>query len=442
MKLQTIPNLVGLENQKIIIPQLLYWNSQTRFNVVSAGRRSGKTWEAVTKLVTHALMYTGKQRGRYLLGAPTRDQAKFIFWDLLLSMIPQKYILGGKPRIAELKVPLINADIFIKGMDVPERTEGGDLHGVVLDEYGNMDSSAFDEHIYPALANTNGWCDLIGVPEGRNHYYEKALLASLGKEEWSFHTWWSDEVVSSKTIEQAKMDLDEDTFRQEFQAEFISKTGLVYYAFSSKNLVDTINYDSGTSLYLGFDFNISPQVILIMQISEKDRRPVLNCIDEVVIENDSNTVKIIRKLISKIRNYPAFNGKVICCGDATGFAGGTAKTSGSDWDLVKNTLTGLLPIPPKILVPRSNPLEKQRVNYVNSLFKSYAGIHRCFINKQNCKTLLHDLHTVVWDSTNNIEKRKNKKITHISDALGYTIFALKHVFFTNKETSMIDTTGV
>ena len=179
MKLCTIPDMPDGRKYKVVIPQLLYWNSTTRFNVLPAGRRSGKTDIAITKIRDCALNHFDKLRGRYLLAAPTREQAKFIFWDAILAKIPPSLIIGGSPKIAELYIPLRNASIYIRGMDKPERVEGSYWHGVVLDEYGNMKEEAWTSNIRPALSQVGGWCDMIGVPEGRNHYYDLARKACL-----------------------------------------------------------------------------------------------------------------------------------------------------------------------------------------------------------------------------------------------------------------------
>ena len=61
--------------------QQSYWSSGHRFNTVPAGRRSGKTELAKRKLVKSALAGTPFDPPRFFAGAPTREQAKRIFWD-------------------------------------------------------------------------------------------------------------------------------------------------------------------------------------------------------------------------------------------------------------------------------------------------------------------------------------------------------------------------
>ena len=64
------------------------------------------------------------------------------------------------------------------GLDKPERIEGQPWDGGVLDEYANMKAHAWGANVRPALSDRLGWCDLIGVPEGRNHYYDLHVSAS------------------------------------------------------------------------------------------------------------------------------------------------------------------------------------------------------------------------------------------------------------------------
>jgi hypothetical protein len=56
------------------------WTENKRFSVVPAGRRSGKTELAKRKLVASMHVKKAWADPRYFASAPTRDQAKRIFW--------------------------------------------------------------------------------------------------------------------------------------------------------------------------------------------------------------------------------------------------------------------------------------------------------------------------------------------------------------------------
>src|SRR5699024_8965208 len=115
----------------------------------------------------------------YFLAAPTRDQAKRIFWDdikrLTLSVTHPR-----QPSQSDMIVFMPNGtEIHVVGLDKPERMEGTPWTGGVIDEIANVKSTAWAENIFPALNTYNParpdyrpWCWLIGVPEGLNHYYD------------------------------------------------------------------------------------------------------------------------------------------------------------------------------------------------------------------------------------------------------------------------------
>ena len=72
--------------QKVIYHQAQFdlFNSDARFIVIAAGRRSGKTFTAKRKLVMRAL----DTSGLYFCSAPTFPQAKAIFWEDLKAYLP------------------------------------------------------------------------------------------------------------------------------------------------------------------------------------------------------------------------------------------------------------------------------------------------------------------------------------------------------------------
>ena len=166
--------------------QIRLVRSPARFKVVPAGRRSGKTERAKREVVKAALRATGPSPA-FFCAAPTRDQAKRIYWDDLKGMIPPKLMLK-RPSESELSIWIINgAKISVLGMDRPERIEGTPWNGGVLDEFANMKEQTWAQNVQPALADRGGWCWLIGVPEGRNHYYDSyrdALGAAECREWW------------------------------------------------------------------------------------------------------------------------------------------------------------------------------------------------------------------------------------------------------------------
>lgn len=410
--------------------QSAYWNSPHRFNVVPAGRRSGKTERAKRKLVKRALRGSKFAHARYFAAAPTRDQAKRIYWDDLKRMIPARY-LAGKPSEGELVIRLINgSEIHVVGMDKPERIEGAPWDGGVLDEFANMKPKAWQENVRPALSDRMGWCDLIGVPEGRNHYYDSyknalAEMKELGAASlWGAFTWKSSDILPAEEIAAARRDLDDLTFEQEYEASFVNFVGRAYYPFDDAKHTAKLShlYNPNGRLILCFDFNIDPGVAVICQEVMLPGGGLLGtaAIGEVWIPANSNTPAVCRRIV---KDWGDHKGAVTCYGDATGGAEGSAKVDGSDWDLVRKELYPTFGSRLSFEVPDANPRERVRINAVNSRLLSADGLVRLMVDPSKAPHLVKDFEgvRVLEGGSGELDKKRDPKLTHISDAIGYYI---------------------
>lgn len=404
--------------------QLRYWNTLTRFNTVPAGRRSGKTELAKRKLVKRALRGTKYDNPRFFAAAPTYQQAKRIYWQDLKAMIPN-WLKKGAPSESELVIRLKNGvDIYVVGMDKPERIEGQPWDGGILDEYGNMKAEAWGANVRPALSDRGGWCDLIGVPEGRNHYYDtdkKAKADTTGT--WGAFHWVSADILDPKEIMLAREDLDDLTFKQEYEASFINFEGRAYYPFEELlHTTDELYYDPNATLIFTFDFNVDPGTAAVIQEQELPNGVYgSGIIGEVYIPRNSNTPAVCRKLIE---DWGDHQGKIYCYGDATGGARGSAKVKGSDWDLIKGELNGHFGDNRMFYrVKSKNPSERSRINAVNSRLLSTSGIIRLMVEPSMAPNVVRDFEGVklLEGGSGEIDKKHDPKLTHLTDGIGYYI---------------------
>jgi len=386
---------------------------------------------------------------RYFFGAPIWSQAKRIFWNDIKKMIPAwAYERDPVRSVSESDMCIklkSGAEIWVIGMDKPQRIEGTPWDGGVLDEYGNMKPQAWAENVRPALADRQGWCDFIGVPEGRNHYYDLAEVAKrVGEEarargeipEWDFFHWKSAEILPVHEVESARNDLDPLTFKQEFEGDFIHFQGRVYYPFEQSTHCRPLRYDPEQPISICFDFNISPGVAVVCQEqqlpgvtepfyderrNETFQNPVFGTgvIGEVFIPKNSNTVMVCNRLLQDWHNH---RGEVHVYGDASGGSGGSAQVEGSDWDLVRKMFKDQWK---KVyyFIPSKNPQERIRVNALNSRLMSTTGIVRLIVDDKKCPNVVRDLEgtRLVEGGDGSIDKRATPDLTHLTDALGYYV---------------------
>ena len=414
--------------------QTALWYSAQRFRVVTSGRRSGKTELAKRFVVTKAVTErTPWETNYYFCGAPTRPQAKKIYWNDIKSLSRPWW--SKPPSESELTVFLeydgIKSEITVLGLDAPARIEGMPWNGGILDEYGNMKKDTFDANIFPALADREGWCWLIGVPEGRNHYYEKALFAtgnaipvSIPKSggvvtssdpEWGYYNWFSSDILSPKMIESARNLLDERTYKQEMEGQFVSYGGQLYYSFDSDCINDLVaKHNPNEALYLTCDFNKNPMAWSVAQIDYMGSKKRLKVIDDI---NQLNNAKTHAGALQFVKQFKEHREKVVI---VTGDAANNYESHRdftTDYMIIKSTLQkhGWQVM---LKVPTHNANINNRVNIVNSLFEH----GRCYINSK-VKLLALDLERNESDNSGGKDKTDPMQ-THASDNFDYLVWLL------------------
>ena len=205
-------------NIELIPWQQELWGDDTRFQVIAAGRRSGKSRYAAWKMIVNAL---SPGPGGVFYVAPTQGQARDIMWSLLMDLASP---VIKSSHINNLQITLINgAVISLKGADRPETMRGVSLKYLVMDEYADMKPSVFEEILRPALADQKGHALFIGTPMGRNHFYELYKYAELENDptykSWHF-TSYDNPLLDPAEIDIAKRSMSSYAFRQEFMASF------------------------------------------------------------------------------------------------------------------------------------------------------------------------------------------------------------------------------
>jgi phage terminase large subunit len=197
-----------------------------RFAVVVAHRRFGKTVAALNHLIREAVL-NEKETPRYAYIAPTYGQAKRVAWDYLVKYTTP---LGGTNNISELRVDFWGRRIQLYGSDNPDSLRGQFFDGVIIDEVGDQNPKIWTDIVRPALTDRKGWCLFIGTPKGHNHF--KELRDRAEKEDgWGLLEFKASEtgVVDDVELKQAKNEMGEDKYRQEFECSFDAAVEGSYY---------------------------------------------------------------------------------------------------------------------------------------------------------------------------------------------------------------------
>lgn len=375
-------------------------------NFIAGGIVTHNTQLAKTTIIKMARVR--KRKVWYV--APTYQMAKQIMWDDLLDAIPNKWI--KKINETRMTIRLVNGTIIeCKGADNPDTLRGVGLHFVVLDEFQDMKPDVWTTVLRPTLASTGGHALFIGTPKSFNHLYELYVLGQkedyiklLQWESWQYPTITSPFIPKSE-IDAARRDMDEKSFKQEFEASFETMAGRVYYPFDRRKHVGDYPFDPDLPIWVGQDFNIDPMSSVIFQ---PQRNGELWAIDEIVLPG-SNTVEVCDELEKR---YWRYQDKMTIYPDP---AGGQRQHARGETDLDIFRERGFR----RLKYHRKHPPIADRVNAVNSMLMSADGQIRMRVDKR-CKFFIEGLEQTIYKpGSRDVDKTMN--VEHSPDAGGYCI---------------------
>lgn len=407
------------------VQSALYHDSvegRVRFSYVIAGRGSGKTTIAKKRIVRGLLK--GNAGDEFFYGLPTFEQARRVAWRDLKNLVPPAFKEYENDSNMVIRTTL-GTWLYVFGMQAPERVEGMQWAGVVLDESSDQLPGMFDKSVRPALTEKKGWAWRIGVPKrfgvGAPEFQQACLDADSGKDsESKFYHWRSDTILDPKEIESAKNRLDVKDFEEQMGGEWVTVSGLVFHSFSDENIIP-IGYDPDKPLIVGSDFNVNPMAWVIAQpTSTIERIPTdgIDVVDEIFLEN-ANTLDTLRLLKAK---FPDHHLPVYFYGDATAKSRHT-NASISDYDII----FGYNGFPLKnVIYPDSNPAILDRIASVNAALRSADGTIRIRVGS-HCANLIRDLKMQPW-KVGSREPLQTDVIGHAIDALGYVVHSLIPMF--------------
>ena len=199
--------------------QIECWQDPSRFKVIAAGRRCGKSNLAIKLLLAKAL--EAPEGSDVLYVAPTLGQARQIAWD---ALIEQGGTLIKSAHVNNMDIVLTTGrKIRVRSGENKDALRGLKLYFAVVDEAAFVPEEVFTKIIRPALADLKGEAVIISTPEGRNHFYEWFKLGKEGTNpEWkSWHLTTADNpTIPPEEIEEARKTLSSYVFKQEFEANF------------------------------------------------------------------------------------------------------------------------------------------------------------------------------------------------------------------------------
>lgn len=387
---------------KLSAPQQTISDSPSRFRVVSAGRRFGKTYLAMNEMSKIARMPL--KNVWYI--APTYRMCKQIIWDKYKEELSKRHWLK-RSNETELSLLLTNGSkISLRGADNPDSLRGVSLDFVVFDEFAYIEEKAWTEVIRPTLSDKQGSAMFITTPNGSSNWaydlYNKGKDPS--EEHWASFSYTTLEggYVPEEEIRQARHDLDVRTFRQEYEATFESYANRIYYSFDKTLNISKWEKEVPQLLHIGMDFNINPCSAVIFA----QEGNTCYAFDEIALFS-SNT----NEMVEEIRNrYP--KQKIIVYPDPAGTARSASSAGVTSHTILQNA--GFT-----VKAPRAHNPVKDGNNAVNSKLCNAKGERTFFIDPK-CKKLIESLEKHSYKENSSVPD-KDSGYDHMADAMRYYI---------------------
>lgn len=237
-----------------------------RFNVIVAHRGFGKTIFCQNEQFDKA-MRNQNPNPFYVYLAPNYGSAKRVAWENLKNII--KDIPGATVNESDLRVdiprPWLKDKVrfLLLGAENPGSLRGIHIDGAILDEFSEMDPSAWTQIIRPALAIKKGWVIFIGTPKGTNTFYDIYMKALSDPENWYCGLYKASEtgIVPESELELARQTMSEPDYEQEYECSFLAANVGSYYGkiieqAEKDKRITNVPYDPAVPVITSWDLGI------------------------------------------------------------------------------------------------------------------------------------------------------------------------------------------
>ena len=406
-----------IEIEYVPLPsQIKFHKSRARFKGFSGPIGSGKSQALCQEAIRLSYLNPGRQG---LIGAPTypmpRDATLTSFLEVLTSN-RIRHELNKSESVLLMKDT--GSRIYFRAVDDFERLRGTNLAWFGLDELTYTTEEAWlrleGRLRDPRAARLCGFA--VWTPKGFDWVYRRFVRNVVAGYEVVLAKPFENRYVLDKIpdfYERLRESYAAKFYDQEALGEYLNvQAGAVYSEFERKRNLREVEIDGTLPLFWSLDFNVDPMSSIVAQMSGQEIR----VLDEVVLSRAS-TLQACEEFHGR---YPNHQAGIVICGDASGQRQQTAGTT--DYRIIKEFFRQTAYRNLKFRVPPSNPSVRERIALVNAKLFSAGEEVRLFVHPR-CTGLVTDFEEVTFKpDTSVIDKERDPKRTHLSDALGYLIW--------------------
>jgi hypothetical protein len=278
-----------------------------RFNHLRCGRRFGKT-TLIEELSSIAL--DGKRVGVWF---PTYKDLSEVWKDLKKTYGP--IIFKQNEQLKQIEL-VTGGLIDFWSMEEPDSGQGRKYHRAIIDEAAKAPKlyQAWENTIRPTLTDYIGDAFILSRPKGKNNGFYLLEEKHRPFDNWAFFhfTTYDNPHIDPNEVEEAKTQLDDINFRQEYLADYVDANDRPFlYAFNEKkHVIESYKPNPHLPLLLSMDFNREPMTCLVCQMTDIW---TLYIFDEISL--DGSTYEVCERVQAEYRNW-MYN--IDVTGDATG----------------------------------------------------------------------------------------------------------------------------
>jgi PBSX family phage terminase large subunit len=399
---------------------LKFHRSGARFKGFSGPIGSGKSAALCQEAIRLSYVNPGRTG---LIGAPTYPMLRDSTLAALLETLNDNGIpfeLNKADNVIVMKDS--GSKILLRAVDEFERLRGTNLAWFGLDEltytregaWSRLEGRLRD----PKAKRHCGFA--VWTPKGFDWVYKKFVSHQVRGYEAIQAKPFENRFLLEQVpdfYERLRGSYDENFYRQEVLGDYLNvRGGLVYYAFDRKKHVMEMQADPARALIWALDFNVDPMCSVVAQV---ERGGDVSVLDEIVLRRA--TTEQACEEFEKRFGLPRAG--MVVYGDASGASMST--TGHSDYQVIRNYFGSRI-AQVSYRVPKANPPVRDRVSMMNSRLCTARGDVRMLVDPK-CVELIADFEQVSYqEESTQIDKDKDRKRTHVSDALGYLIWQQDH----------------
>jgi hypothetical protein len=393
--------------------QQRFHDSRARFKGFSGPIGSGKSQALCQEALKLAYLNPGRTG---LLGAPTFPMLRDATQAALLEILERNRIPHEWNRAESyLRLSETRSRILFRAVEEFERLRGSNLAWFGLDELTYAPRQAWlrleGRLRDPRAARLCGFA--VWTPKGFDWVHERFVGSPVEGYESIQARPFENQFLLERVpdyYQRLKHSYDGRFYEQEVLGRYLELTaGRVYFAFSRAGNVADVEIAPGSPLLWALDFNVDPMSSVVAQMDGEEVR----VLDEIVL-NRASTYDACAEFGNRFAEHA---GGLVIYADASGSRRQTSGTT--DVEILKKFVSERAYGDVRFRIPKANPAVRDRVTLMNSKLESAAG-ERMLVVHPRCKELIKDFEQVMYkENSQVIDKDRDPKRTHLSDALGY-----------------------